>query len=614
MAEKTSIEELLSNLKIAIQKKSDVTEILLKLSKQCESNDIHVSADLLAQLVALLEKPEVTEKTAELIASLAKTESNREALTDQKLISKLCQLLQETISKKNNASLSLIKQICRALGNLCYENDDCRKFVLENSGLKVISDVVRHAVSLGDTDVGADLRACSVGFLLNFVAGNEDVYPMVLESDLKSLLCDVLDCGVTKKENESAAVHCLIIFGVFADSDPEPILNQRMCNTLVKVLRESTSGELVELSVELMNSQAEHDAVSLNLAKAGLCELLIQLLEKHKNLADDVDTRNLFKMACDLIIIILNDDESMELLYDNGKGNVFVEMVSWLSSSVKELQVTGILAIGNFARADDHCIEMVKQGISKKLLDMLSKNNTDKGDMKLQHALLSALRNLVIPDQNKTTVTKDGLLDVLYPMLSVNTFPVVFKLLGTLRIVVDKQESIAHELGCKKDLIQKVVEWSLTKDHPGVQGESIRFLAWIVKNCRKPDVLDVFIQCNAVPQMVEMIVSDHEVMQNEGLLAVTILSTVKLDLVEKVLLDSKIGEKIVRLLKERKPKKEVFINVLTLIRQLSSSNNLKQHLRKEGVSSAISDFAKTNETVSECKTEIAQVTKLLESG
>lgn len=48
-------------------------------------------------------------------------------------------------------------------------------------------------------------------------------------------------------------------------------------------------------------------SVSLNLARAGLCELLIQLLEKHKNLADDVDTKNLFKMACDLIIIILND-------------------------------------------------------------------------------------------------------------------------------------------------------------------------------------------------------------------------------------------------------------------------------------------------------------------
>jgi hypothetical protein len=50
--------------------------------------------------------------------------------------------------------------------------------------------------------------------------------------------------------------------------------------------------------------------VSLCLAKGGLCELLIQLLEKHKNLADDVDTKNLFKMACDLIIIVLNEGES----------------------------------------------------------------------------------------------------------------------------------------------------------------------------------------------------------------------------------------------------------------------------------------------------------------
>lgn len=57
--------------------------------------------------------------------------------------------------------------------------------------------------------------------------------------------------------------------------------------------------------------------VSLHLAKAGLCELLIQLLEKHKNLADDVDTKNLFKMACDLIIIVLNDGELKEFKFDH---------------------------------------------------------------------------------------------------------------------------------------------------------------------------------------------------------------------------------------------------------------------------------------------------------
>lgn len=112
----------------------------------------------------------------------------------------------------------------------------------------------------------------------------------------------------------------------------------------------------------------------------------------------------------------------MELLFENGKGRVYQSVVNWLSSSVEELQVSGVLAVVNFARAgkqlylkpfnyfvfsisqvfvfiylffpliDSHCTEMVKQGISKKLIAILSKNNTDKGDMKLQHALLSALR------------------------------------------------------------------------------------------------------------------------------------------------------------------------------------------------------------------------------
>lgn len=47
------------------------------------------------------------------------------------------------------------------------------------------------------------------------------------------------------------------------------------------------------------------EKVKNHLAHAGLCELLVQLLEKHKPLVDDDETRNLMKMACDLIVLIL---------------------------------------------------------------------------------------------------------------------------------------------------------------------------------------------------------------------------------------------------------------------------------------------------------------------
>lgn len=77
---------------------------------------------------------------------------------------------------------------------------------------------------------------------------------------------------------------------------------------------------------------------------------------------------------------------------------------------------------------------------------------------------------------------------------------------------------------------------------------------------------------NALPKIVDMVVSDHEVMQNEALIALTIMSAISLTKMEKILVDSKIGEKLVCLVKERKPQKEVFGNVLTLTEKLASSS------------------------------------------
>lgn len=40
----------------------------------------------------------------------------------------------------------------------------------------------------------------------------------------------------------------------------------------------------------------------------------------------------------------------MNLVYGDGKGKVFQGMVNWLTSTDEDLQITGVLAMGNFAR------------------------------------------------------------------------------------------------------------------------------------------------------------------------------------------------------------------------------------------------------------------------
>lgn len=132
----------------------------------------------------------------------------------------------------------------------------------------------------------------------------------------------------------------------------------------------------------------------------------------------------------------------MNYLYDESNGVAYKKLIEWLESEDKDLQITAVLAMGNFARTDAHCKLMVMQGVHCNLLKLLQKNNTDIADIRFQHALLSALRNLVIPVDNKPVILKDGLINILYSMLNVSSYPVVFKLLGTLRIVIDGQSML----------------------------------------------------------------------------------------------------------------------------------------------------------------------------
>lgn len=135
------------------------------------------------------------------------------------------------------------------------------------------------------------------------------------------------------------------------------------------------------------------DDVKLLLAKEGLCETIYKLLEKYKTLASTSEARALMKLACDLIVLILTGgrrvnrwyltidsnlkigyliaDESMHYLYSTP---LLKNMEDWLDSYDIDLLTTGVLALGNFARTDSHCIDMVENKIMNKLLGKYYQN------------------------------------------------------------------------------------------------------------------------------------------------------------------------------------------------------------------------------------------------
>lgn len=369
------------------------------------------------------------------------------------------------------------------------------------------------------------------------------------------------------------------------------------------------------------------DDVKLLLAKEGLCETIYKLLEKYKTLASTSEARALMKLACDLVVLILTGDDSMHYLYTETPLLKYIE--DWLDSYDIDLLTTGVLALGNFARTDSHCIFMVENNIMKKLLGMfitlqvlfaskqktisllsteiLSKNNGTDNDMRLQHALLSALRNLVIPKPNKSAVIEAGLVETILPMLEIHQPPVVFKLLGTLRMTVDGQEKLAHELLQNEKLIKQLVLWSKSSDYANVTGESCRLMAWLVKHAyfRNKDPtqktstdlksLLVFVKVDgAVDSMVSMLTSQHLVMQNEALIALCIIVAVlngkSADVnLDELLIGCELGQRLSEFLAKSSDTmtKEIVENLQSFMSLLRKSEALVSHLDKHNIDESL---------------------------
>lgn len=70
-------------------------------------------------------------------------------------------------------------------------------------------------------------------------------------------------------------------------------------------------------------------------------------------------------------------------------------MEDWLDSYDIDLLTTGVLALGNFARTDSHCIEMVKRNITTKLLGMYWNQCTDLHSAGLPHFELHGIREMI---------------------------------------------------------------------------------------------------------------------------------------------------------------------------------------------------------------------------
>nr|XP_061817150.1 rap1 GTPase-GDP dissociation stimulator 1-like isoform X3 [Nerophis lumbriciformis] len=484
-----------------------------------------------------------TPKVANIIAEMAKNEFMRSACVEAGLIPPLIQLL-------NSTDQEVLLQTGRALGNICYDSHSLQGQLI---GMGVIPTLVK---------------------LLGVHSHNTALTEM-----------------------------CLIAFGNLAEleSSKEQFASTNIAEELVCLFQKQTEHEKKEMIFEVLAPLAENDVIKLQLVEAGLVECLLEVVAQTIDGEREEEVAQL-KTASDLMVLLLLGDESMQKLFEGGKGSVFQRVLSWIPSHNHQLQLAGALAIANFARNDGNCIHMVDTGIVQKLLELLDRHVVE-GNVTVQHAALSALRNLAIPVVNKSKMLSAGVADVVLKFLQSEMPPVQFKLLGTLRMLIDTQVEAADQLGTNAKLVERLVEWCEAKDHAGVMGESNRLLSALIRHSkskvRHQEVVKIVIQGDGVKHLVTMATSEHIIMQNEALVALGLIAALDLVAAEKHFVAADLVAVLHKLLSDERSAPEIKYNSMILICAVMGSEPLHKEVQTRAFINVVSKLrSHENKTVS----------------
>lgn len=255
-------------------------------------------------------------------------------------------------------------------------------------------------------------------------------------------------------------------------------------------------------------------------------------------------------------------------------------LADWLKNGEDHpLKSTAALCIGNFCCSSKNCNEVIDQ-VAPALIDALASHQAPLvRDVKMQHAILGALRNLTVDPLGRPALIKAGLIQpclTLMAGLSLTpvTQPVVMKLLAIFRLMVDSEAEVTKVLSQDRpEMLSQIINYSNHEGGgPGPKAESGRLLAGILKNCKSSKGMINVVNLGGLPAVTVMLHSSHPRMLNEALVALSVLSaslvSTEPDLVHRHLHTDLVINGVKRCLNNKELPGEIKANAATLITSL----------------------------------------------
>ncbi|NWR10259.1 GDS1 protein, partial [Paradoxornis webbianus] len=382
------------------------------------------------------------------------------------------------------------------------------------------------------------------------------------------------------------------------DSAKEALSTTKVAEQLVKQLRRAESHERLEIVFEVLQALAENDALKVQLADAGVPEVLSEILLRLQG-SSQAEDACIVKAASDLIVSLLLGEHRylhhIQTLAGNmmGQALLLILQKKWHANSQGKdslnshhlclsLFLTSLTRLVLPLSSDGNCLRMFQLGVIHQLLDLLEKQ-VQSGDTSIQQAALSALQSLAVPVVSKVQMLEEGVAERIEALLRSESPPAQFKLLGTLRTLADGQADAAEILGQDPLLLNRLVQWCSVSDPGGICGEANRLLASILHHNRSQEVVKAIQAAQGVKHLVSMTTSEHAAIQNEALTALAIASAIDLETLEVSFKESQLVQSLHKLLRDDNTSPEVKYNSMGLLCQLLNSGDLRQEIEEDKI-------------------------------
>lgn len=195
---------------------------------------------------------------AQAIAEICKCEKKRISYAYSEIVQSLLSLLGKPICQDN---VEVMKQCCRGLGNICFDNYVGRDLVLNSSGIPVIVEMLSKTLECEDNIKipchNVRLFTCKLLSILMF-GGNVYVKP-VLDSDFMEKIHKVIQYEFSSSDGDDDRLHsALLVLSIVIEHNRSIVAKSDLTLLIVEILKTIKNMEISEICLEYLHYQAEH--------------------------------------------------------------------------------------------------------------------------------------------------------------------------------------------------------------------------------------------------------------------------------------------------------------------------------------------------------------------